>query len=159
MNRLGFISCCLCHSLCRASCWRCKKDTHSFTFKKLNHRIDRCRLTCTRSSCQYEETMFNRFYNSSVLHWIQFYLFFLFYFFQTFLHHIFRHLTVNIKIIKHFRSIQFQIIIMCRINANFLIHFFHNCFSLYTQIHNVLLNIFKINSQKCICPSKQYILW
>ena len=148
MDRLCLISGSFGHSLGCPAGGRGKKDAHAFAVKKADHRIDSCRFTCSRSSCQNEQSVFNRLDHCSVLHGVKLDLFCLLHFREPPFHHVLRHVTVDIKIMEHFGCIEFQIIIMSRIDPYLSILFFHHSLLLNTKIHDMLLYVMDLHSEK-----------
>ena len=158
MDRLSLISCRLGHPLCRPSRWRCKKNAHPFTLKKSYHRVDRRCLSRSRTSGEHKKPMFDRFYHGAVLHWIKLDLFLFFHLFQPALHHLFRHFTVYVQIMEHLRRIQFQIIIVGRIDPYLTVRFFHHCLALDTQIHDIFFDILNLYFQQRTGSLQQNLL-
>jgi len=153
VDRLCLISGCLSHTLCRTSRRSRQKNAQSLALEKLDHCIDRRSLSCSRTSGQDQKSMLDRLDHRFMLQRIKFYLFLFFHSSQSFFHHIFWHLAINIKIVEHFCRIQFHIIIMCRIDNHFSVFLFHHGLPLHAQIHNILFNIFYFNSKQNLCPA------
>ena len=102
--------------------------------------------------------MFDRFYHGAVLHWIKLDLFLFFHLFQPALHHLFRHFTVYVQIMEHLRRIQFQIIIVGRIDPYLTVRFFHHCLALDTQIHDIFFDILNLYFQQRTGSLQQNLL-
>ena len=147
MDGLSLISCGFCHAFRRTSGRCSQKNAHSFALKELNHRINGGRLPGAGSSGQHQQTMLDRFYHSTVLHSIQCDMLAFFHFAQALFHHLFRHLAVDIQIVQHFCGIQFQIIIMCRIDADFSLFLFTDYFALHAKIHDIFFSLINLYSQ------------
>ena len=148
MDSLCFISCCFCHSLCCTS-GRCSQAKFcALTFKKTYNSINGSCLTCTRSTCQDKQTMTGSLSHCFLLHFIQNRSCFFLNHGNSALDKLFILGAQNIQFIKHTGSIQFQIIILCRINNGLAILLLQNQLPVNDHIHKVLLHIGFIHPQK-----------
>ena len=148
VNCLRLISGSLCHSLCSTS-GRCSQpNLCTFSLKKADDRIDRCRFTCTGASCKNKESMIRCFSDCFLLHFIQNSSCLFLDQLNSVPDKLFILRTHNIQFIKHPGSVQFQIIILCRINDSFSAFFFQHQLPVNNHIHKMFLHIGFIYSQK-----------
>ena len=127
---------------------RLQPNLCTFSLKKADDRIDRCRFTCTGASCKNKESMIRCFSDCFLLHFIQNSSCLFLDQLNSVPDKLFILRTHNIQFIKHPGSVQFQIIILCRINDSFSAFFFQHQLPVNNHIHKMFLHIGFIYSQK-----------
>ena len=136
------------HSFC-STAGRCRKtQLCPFFFKIPDNCIDCGCFSGSGASCKNKESTIRCFSDCSLLHFIQNSSCLFLDQLNSVPDKLFILRTHNIQFIKHPGSVQFQIIILCRINDSFSAFFFQHQLPVNNHIHKVFLHIGFIYSQK-----------
>ena len=159
MDRLCFISGSFCHSLGSTARRSCKAKFCSFFLKIADNCVNGSCFSCSRASRQNKQAVLGSRYHCLFLHFIQLGSCLFLNSFNPFLDHVFILRAENIQFTQHPCRIQFQVIITFGINDSSLFRFLKDQFPFHDHIHQVLLHIRNIYSQKPGRSGKKLFLW